>query len=282
MLDKKILKKLELIVFDLDGTLLNQYGEIGEKSIEYVHELKKMGVRFSFATGRLHNSITDFAEELGLETPLISLDGAIIKSYPKNEIIHESYIKASYVKKAMKMSEEGLLKFALSHDEAIYYTASNSVVPQLMEKFDTKFEKIDSYAEYISKTLEIIVCGDYKKSIKKIEEKMKFPSSFGLRTSFYKSQDQDGIYFLEVRNKKCSKGDGLLRLLKYLKINIKNTAVLGDWHNDKSLFRTKALKIAVGNAVDSIKEMSDFVTKRTNNEDATAEFLEMVIEAKKG
>lgn len=41
MLDKKLLKKLELIVFDLDGTLLNKYGEIGEKSIELVHELKK-------------------------------------------------------------------------------------------------------------------------------------------------------------------------------------------------------------------------------------------------
>ena len=36
MIDKNILKKLELIVFDLDGTLLNKYGEIGEKSLEYV------------------------------------------------------------------------------------------------------------------------------------------------------------------------------------------------------------------------------------------------------
>ncbi len=57
---------------------------------------------------------------------------------------------------------------------------------------------------------------------------------------------------------------------------------MGDWYNDRSLFRTKALKIAVANAVDEIKLLSDHITKNTNNEDATAEFMEMVIEAKKG
>lgn len=282
MIDNNLLKKLELIVFDLDGTLLNKYGEIGEKSLEYVAELKKMGVKFSFATGRLHNAITDYADQLNLNSPLISLDGAILKSYPKNEIIYESYIKPSYVKKAIKMAEEALLKVALSHDEAIYYTEGNSLVPQLMEKYEAKFEQIGSYDLYVEKALEIVICGDYKKSIKAIEEKMKFPSAFGLKTSFYKSNDQDGVYFLEIRNKKCSKGDGFLRLAKHLKINVKHSAVMGDWYNDRSLFRTKAFKVAVANAVDEIKLLSDHITKNTNNEDATAEFMQMVIEAKKG
>lgn len=74
----------------------------------------------------------------------------------------------------------------------------------------------------------------------------------------------------------------LLKLLKYLNINIKNSAVIGDWYNDRSLFRTKALKIAMANAVSEIKEMSDHITERTNDEDGTAEFLELVLKAKKG
>lgn len=281
MLDEKKLKKLELILFDLDGTLLNKYGEIGEKSKEYVNELKQMGMKFSFATGRLHNSITEYASKLGLESPLISLDGAIIKSYPANKIIFESFIKEKYVERAINMANQGLLKIALSHDEAIYYTAENSLVPQLMDKYDAKFEEIDAYDNYVNRTLEIIICGDYKKSVKLIDQKMQFPNAFGLKTSFYKSQDQDGVYFLEIRNKNCSKGDGFLKLLKYLKINIKNTAVIGDWYNDRSLFRTKSLKIAMANAVSELKEMSDHITKLTNNEDGTAEFLEMVLKAKK-
>ena len=281
MIDKNILKKIDLIVFDLDGTLLNKYGEIGEKSIEYIAELKSMGVKFSFATGRLHNAIIEYADQLNLESPLISLDGAILKSYPKNEIIYESYIKKTYVERAIKMAEEALLKVALSHDEAIYFTEENSLVPQLMEKYEAKFEQIDSYDQFSSQALEIVICGDYKKSIKLIEDKMKFPSAFGLKTSFYKSNEHDSVYFLEIRNKKSSKGDGLLRLAKHLKINIKHTAVMGDWYNDRSLFRTKALKVAVANAVSEIKLMADHITKNTNDEDATAEFMEMILEAKK-
>jgi hypothetical protein len=150
-----------------------------------------------------------------------------------------------------------------------------------MEKYEAKFELVESYDEFIDRTLEIVICGDYKKSMKAIEEKMKFPNAFGLKNSFYKSNDQDGTYFLEIRNKKCSKGDGVIRLLKHLKINIKNCAVMGDWYNDRSMFRTKALKIAVGNAVDEIKNMADHITNKTNNEDAAAEFLEMVLAAKK-
>ncbi|MFZ1291957.1 MAG: HAD family hydrolase [Melioribacteraceae bacterium] len=282
MIDPNRLKKIELVVFDLDGTLLNEYAEIGEKSIELVSELKKNGVRFTFATGRLHNSMVEFAKILDLQIPLISLDGAIIKSYPANEIIFESYIKPKYVKKAVDMADDLLLKVALSHDEAIFYTEQNSLIPRLMDKYEAKFEEIDSYDNLMDKTLEIVITGDYKNSIKLIEDKMKFPSAFGLKTSFYKSQDQDGVYFLEIRNKNCSKGDGLLKLVKHLKINIINTAVIGDWYNDKSLFKTNALKIAVANAVDEIKKMSDFITTKTNEEDGTAEFLEMILRAKNG
>ncbi|MBK8945493.1 MAG: HAD family hydrolase [Ignavibacteriae bacterium] len=281
MVDPNRLKKIELVVFDLDGTLLNEYAEIGSKSIELVTELKKLGVRFTFATGRLHNSMIEYAKILNIATPLISLDGAIIKSYPANEIIFESYIKPKYVKKAINMADELLLKVALSHDEAIYYTEQNSLIPRLMDKYEAKFEEIESYDNLMDRTLEIVITGDYKNSIKLIENKMKFPSAFGLKTSFYKSQDQDGVYFLEIRNKNCSKGDGLLKLLKHLKINIHNTVVMGDWYNDKSLFSTKALKIAVANAVDEIKKLADHVTSKTNEEDGTAEFLEMILRAKK-
>ena len=55
----------------------------------------------------------------------------------------------------------------------------------------------------------------------------------------------------------------------------------GIWYNDRSMFETKALKIAVANAVEKIKGMADYITERTNDEDAAAEFLAMLLKAKK-
>ncbi len=281
MIEKNRLKNIELIVFDLDGTLLNKYGEITEETVNCVHELKELGVKFTFATGRLFYSIIDFANQLNINTPIITFDGAVIKNVNGNDVIHESYIKPKYIDKAIEFCNKELIKIALTHEDAICYTPANSIIQTLMDRFDSRFNVIDNYDNYLDKTLEIIICGDYKRPIQIFAERLKFPYALGLKTSFYRSDDEDGTYFLEIKNKKSSKGNGILRLCKHLKINIKKTAVMGDWYNDRSMFRTKALKIAMANAVGSLKEMADHITTKTNNENGVAEFLQQVIEAKK-
>lgn len=56
---------------------------------------------------------------------------------------------------------------------------------------------------------------------------------------------------------------------------------MGDWYNDISMFETDALKVAVANAVPEIKRLADFITKNTNDNDAAADFLELVLKSKK-
>lgn len=280
MLNREILKKLKLIVFDLDGTLLSDFNEIGEKSKELIKELKKLGVKFTIASGRLHSAIVQHAETLNLQTPLITLDGSLIRSHPEGVIIYESFVPVKYVRRAIELADKYLLNIALCHDEAIYYTEHNSVIPQLMDKFGAKYVEVESYTGHLERTLEIVITGDYKDSLKLVKEKFSFPYAFKLSTSYYKSHSNDGVYYLEIRKGGTSKGKGLQRLAKALKINIKQTAVTGDWYNDRSLFETNALKIAVANAVPEIRRMADFVTERSNNEDGVAEFLEKVYESK--
>lgn len=281
MVDNKFLRNLKLIVFDVDGTLVNRYDEIGKETIEIVRELKKYGVRFSFASGRQHSSLIRHAETLGLNSPLISLDGTLIKNYPGNKKIFESIIPRKYVEKAIALAEKNLLKIALCHDEAIYYDENNQGVQELLEKYGAKYKEIVSYENYIRNTLEMVIAGDIKDAIRFVMKKMNFPYSLGLKTAFYKSHSHGGIYYLEVRKKGCSKGTGLKKLAKYQRIKIKETAVMGDWYNDISLFETEAFKVAVGNAVPELIRKADYVTKRTNNEDGVAEFLELVLNEKK-
>lgn len=279
MLDKKKLKNLKLIVFDLDGTLLNSDGEIGKESIRLVKELKKKGVRFTIASGRLHSAILQHAKTLDLKTPLITLDGSLIKSLD-DKIIFESYIPSKYVKRALNLADMFMLKIALCHADAIYYNASSSLIPDLVEKFGAKYVEVESYEDYLNNTLEIVMVGEYKRTIREVVRRLSFPHAFGLDVSFYKSHRKGDIYFFEARKRGVSKGKGLIRLAKHLKLNIHEIAVLGDWYNDLQLFQTNALKIAMANAVIEIKNLSDLVTKRTNDEDGAAEFLELVLRAK--
>jgi Cof subfamily protein (haloacid dehalogenase superfamily) len=274
------LKDIELVVLDIDGTLLTDDGRIGIHTREMISKLREKGVRFSFATGRLHSAITVFAEELGIDVPLISLDGCMLKSYPGNNVIFESYVKEKHVRRTLEYAEKYLINICLCHDDAIYYTDTNTVIPQITEKFGAKFQQVDSYDVYMTRTLEVLMAADNREAVKYVFDKMSFPYCAGLNRSFFRSHTYDNIYYLEIRRKGSSKGKGLQRLMKYLKIPPQHTAVIGDWYNDLSLFQKNTVNVAVANAVAELKRNADIVTEKSNNEDGVAEFLEMLLKSK--
>lgn len=280
MISKEVLRKIQLVVFDLDGTILDDEGNLHPDTIILIKKLNKLGVKFSLATGRLHSAVLNYAQMLELDIPLITLDGTLIKSPVTNEIVFQSNIPEKTVLKAINLADKYFLKIALCHGDAIYYTEENSLIPSLLEKFGANYECIRNYNHFTRDTLEIVMTSDYSNMLRQAANRLSFPYTFGVRTSFYKSQRHGGIYYLEIRKMGSNKGDGLKRLCKYLHIKIKNTAVIGDWYNDKTLFETDALKIAVSNAIPEIKRLSDMVTKNSNNDGGINEFLNLLIKAK--
>jgi hypothetical protein len=273
------LKEIKLIVSDIDGTLLNDNGELGIESKKLLKELMKEKVIVSLATGRLHSAVTDIANELSLNGYIISLDGAMIKNYEGDKTIYESYLKRGQVKKAISISENQLIKIALCHASSIYYTEYNSAIPSMLSKYGAYYTQVDSYENYISGTLEIVCSSDMKDSIKEMEEKFNFPYSVGCNTSYFRSKKNENIYYLEIRKAGSSKGKALTRLLRHLSIKPPKAAVIGDWYNDITMFQTKAIKVAVANAIPELLNAADIITTRPNNEDGTAEFFEMVLKS---
>jgi len=281
MFDKERLKRIKLIVTDLDGTLLDKYGSIGDKTKRLIYELKQKGVIFTIASGRLHSALIKYAEELELSIPLISLDGCYIKNFSNDFVLFESFIQPKYVDKSIRLADKYLLNVALCHAEVIYYTERNSIIPQIMDKFGAKYEEVESYDRFFKQTLEIVFASDNKGNIKLVRDKLKFPYAFGLDVSFYKSQTHYGVYYLEVRRKGSNKGKALIKLLKYLKIKPYETIIIGDWYNDASLFEINAINVTLANGTLELKRKADIITKKDNDEGGVAELLEMIIEAKK-
>lgn len=61
----------------------------------------------------------------------------------------------------------------------------------------------------------------------------------------------------------ASKGAGLLSLLRSEGLSPRNVLAFGDAENDHSLFEVAEIKVAVANAIESIKTMADYVTAET-------------------
>ncbi len=281
MISKEILRRIELVVFDLDGTLLDDDGNVSAETAGLVKQLSAMNVKFSIATGRLLSAVTEIADQLEIKIPLITLDGTLIQRYPAGESIFQKHLPEKYVHRALKLADQYLLKIVLCHPSAVYFTEENVHEAFMKTKLGAKFQKVASYENYSDDTLEVLIAGDYFDNMKHVSKLMTFPHTFGVKRSLYKSNQMGGTYMLEIRRMGCSKGEGMKKLLKHLKIKPSRTAVIGDWYNDKSLFETGALKVAMSNAVPDLKRIADVVTKKDNNEGGVAEFLKMLLQAKK-
>jgi hydroxymethylpyrimidine pyrophosphatase-like HAD family hydrolase len=76
-----------LIVVDLDGTLLNKdFSTLNQENKKVLQELQKKGHKICIATGRNYLSALPFYKEIGLDTFLITYNGAYINNPLKTEI----------------------------------------------------------------------------------------------------------------------------------------------------------------------------------------------------
>jgi len=281
MISNELLKNIKVVVSDVDGTLLNDNGELGLESKRLIRELINKDVVFCLATGRLHSAVTDLASELSLNGYIISLDGAVITDYKSDKTIFESFLKSGHVRKAISIAENLLIKIVLCQKSSIYYTENNSLIPELLSKYGASYKQVKSYEDYHQGTLEIVCASDIKDSIKYMEERFNFPHCIECSTSYFRSRRNENIFYLEIRKAGSSKGKALQRLLNHLSLKPQQAVVIGDWYNDITMFQSKALKVAVSNAVPELIRIADMVTKRSNNEDGVAEFLEMLLKSKR-
>jgi Cof subfamily protein (haloacid dehalogenase superfamily) len=272
------LKRIKLVVSDVDGTLTTNDNEVGEITKDLVKKLKKKGILMTFATQRIHSSITDFAKELEIEIPMISINGALIQDV-KGNALYKAVINPKYVNKALNFAENYFVRIALVHIDEIVYTESNSVLRDFMYRIGTNYVLVDSYKEYVNDVLEIIMMGNEKSLIKHIQKKLNYPFRFFVNAKYYRSSTRLGIYNLEIKKSGSSKLTGIKKLAKHLKCRKHEVAVIGDWYNDRELFEYGGLNVALQNAVAELKNNAHYITEKTNNEDGVGEFLQLLYDS---
>ncbi|MFL5770911.1 MAG: HAD hydrolase family protein [Chloroflexota bacterium] len=71
---------IRLVALDLDGTLVGEDLELGDRTIVAIGGAVRAGVSVSIVTGRMTTSALRFARRLGLGDPIVGYQGAIIRA----------------------------------------------------------------------------------------------------------------------------------------------------------------------------------------------------------
>jgi len=266
------LKDIKLIVIDIDGTLVDMHGKVGQKTLQLSGELKKLGIYLTLSSARSFHYSAHIAEELDVTVPFVTLDGALIKDL-KGNVIFKGTLKRKLIEKVIKLAESNYGKVTMCDEHNLFVTPNNAVVKEYT-RLSAPVKEVENFTK-VGDVLEILVYCEDKASLRAIRDNIKFPHTYGVSLSVTKSPTHE-YYLLTIKKKESDKLASVKRLVKHLGLKRSNVAVIGDWHNDMPLFDYGAYNIAVQNAIPELKRKADYVTQSTNNEDAVGEVLELV------
>jgi Cof subfamily protein (haloacid dehalogenase superfamily) len=241
--------EIKLVALDMDGTLLNDVQEVSEENAKWIRRALDAGVTVSFATGRGFRAAMPYAEQLGLDTPMITVNGSEIWRRP-NVLHQRSLMSAAHI--------EALHGIALRHEECWYW---GYTVDGVFNK-EKWIDPADGYDAH-----EWLKFGYYMEDRSVLDRIYEEASAIGSLEITNSSP-----WNWEMNPAGVSKAAAIREVCGLLGIGMSQVAVMGDSLNDIAMIREAGLGVAVGNAQDAVKEAADAVTV-TNNEHAVAHLI---------
>lgn len=270
-----ILRNIRLIACDLDGTLLNRDDMVAPSTAEMIRLIEEAGVRFLVITRRHHQSVEPYIELVGLASPIISLDGALIRLPHSNDIIHTIPFDQSFATDILDEARltEGVSWCAVSPD-IFYFSREDVPLPTYHVHWNIETRNVEEEIDRVAgPILEVIVCGGYYgvNSVFNYVQEKSAPDELKIR--MYESYSTSDLWYLEIRSRQATKENALQWLVDQREIPMDAVVGIGDHYNDVEFCRRAAYVVAMRNAVTELKELADFVTARECVDEGINEFL---------
>ncbi len=246
-------------VFDLDGTLLNDDKNISINDLESIKLLKQNNVDIFIASGRTDMFSLPYLQLMDSKTPIISSNGALIRNKFNNEIIYSKYISEVCINKFIEYAKINKINYmAYTLDHVYYYITDERIIKALLLNNKSIIPSTIIYDHNIlkyEKILKFLIIDEHENISIHKEELFKI-----LNLQIVSS----GYNLLDIMEYGVSKGYALEKLAQYYNMDQNKIIVFGDNYNDIEMFKFAGRSVAMGNAVDDIKAIADFVTTSNN------------------
>jgi Cof subfamily protein (haloacid dehalogenase superfamily) len=250
----------KLLVTDVDGTLVNNNGEISSENQNALNNVRSRGIQIAISTGRPPKSSLNIIKKLPLSNYHIFFDGALVSNYRTGKVAYNQTIDQDLVKQLVFSAREKDIFLELYSKYACFAAIENwwTEANRNVYGIDTHIQNLDDIwlSEKIMKGVLVIMNADEKDFVND------FCRHYAGKLEFREVQSPpySEVTFINVLSKGVSKGKALEVLAKQLCIKLEEVVAIGDWINDIPLLTTAGLGIAMGNAHDDLKKIADFVT----------------------
>ncbi|MBR3882310.1 MAG: HAD family phosphatase [Clostridia bacterium] len=277
----------KLMTIDLDGTLLNSFGEVSENTRKALLEAKARGTEVVLASGRPISSTESLAVELGVDNYLISGNGAAVYDIKEQKVIYDRFLSKEQVMKIAKLCDENSFFYNVyTEDEVIASSLNYNVLfyhkenVKKIEERRTHINVVQNIMEYIEqsgkeKFLKITVCDESQFIFNSIMKRLKEINGIDVLETAYMSRKKikDGTddvdiqyYYTEITNENVNKWSAIEFLLDKLNIRPEEVISIGDNLNDKEMIENAGLGVVMGNSNPIMKGLADEIVADNNSE----------------
>ncbi|WP_327860050.1 Cof-type HAD-IIB family hydrolase [Aneurinibacillus thermoaerophilus] len=256
-----------MIAIDMDDTLLTDTLTITPGTAEAIKKAIDVGVLVTLATGRMFPSALPFASQLGLNVPLITYQGAIVKDITGKNIMYERFVPSDISCRAIEIARQKNVHIQVYQDDILYSPEDNDKIRRYANVAGVPYTIEPDLYRLAKRDFIKLLYYDEPEALDALAKELN--EEFGEAAYITKSKP----YFLEVMHPEASKGQAILHLAKMFGIDRSKIIGIGDSYNDIDLIKVAGLGVAMGNAPEFIKQKADYVT-RSNNEEGVRHVIE--------
>ncbi len=250
---------MKTIVLDLDGTLLTSEHEVDPITKECLINVQKNGHRVILCSGRSYTGMEAIAEELKLDLYdgyVISYNGGEAVKFKTKQCLFRNNFTKENVEDIYDLVGNLTENYVTYSPGKIHSKTSNARVEKSAYIMNSEIDHniiVDS-PKIVLQDEEEVITSVYEQVKDKV---LQYDSSFNV----FRSVPQ----LIEITPYGSDKGHGLEKLLKLEKIETSEIIAFGDGENDLTLLQFAHIGVAMGNAMDSVKEVADRITDTNDN-----------------
>ncbi len=251
----------KLIAIDMDKTLIPNDGHITDRSIAAMHAAEETGVYVVLASGRMAANVKELYTPLDLHSPCICGGGSQVVDKDFN-LIHTCYLDPQTAKRILDFAKERGIYAQIFKDDTFCFNKYCKYTDIYRGVSGLKPVEVPGLYEIQHiETPKVLIIEDAEKLIG-IQKELEalFPE-----LNIGRSRPT----FLELNNPRGNKGVALKILSEKLGLKPSELIAIGDNQIDASMIEYAGLGVAIGNAIDEIKKIADYISADNDHEGVT-------------
>ena len=264
----------------MDGTLLDLSGRVRPRVAASIQAARDRGCAVVLATGRRLQSVEPIAARLGIATVILT-DGTVVYDCSARQAIFERTLSSNHLRLGIALSVEAEISPILYESPAVggrMIAGPVSAADPESELFLANRPEVHRLPvdrlELVERVIALIAIADQER----VGRLTVSAAAVGVFTMIRWFPSKVGYQHnaVSLAPSATSKGLALRWLAAEWGIPIEATLAIGDYENDVSLVAAAGIGVAMGNAVESVKGVAQFVVSDCEN-DGVAEAIDRFV-----